>query len=605
MVNEGDPRKEHILARRFVVYDPTLKAADEYLEQEKYKVLVMGEPNPDKVYFPPQAESINGVSTPQPVLESEPNTEEPDPVVRQDLEEAGADVGVSIWGGKGTYSSHIGANSIQEAFDAVTTSRIVLRRKADGPLAAGSIGGHYSTERFPVDRDPDRGAGFGYAYHDSDYLILTDNKPYMIYLGRQREELLAHRPNFDNRINSRRVPNEIIYYQVLANQFRGTLRRAEKGQIVRFSLRDFKTPDLAEVSYVLGKFGKHKLVWHASESMIGANEYVRRKVRVQKVTPVGTNEFDVVLAMERDIFPPFLLTPLPLQLPKGVKVQSASIAGVVCTISTGEEGPCVDVPLRTALTGGCKMTLRPAAPDMTIPDRMPVTLTIRNTSDKPIAGARLTWVGSIGLTVSGGEGTFDLPAKGSKTIQATARTVKGARFGIAPVAAVVTAKDGRVFMEGFELVVAPRLRVSMDPMQSVPLPKGREQYFFVHIDNFRSGKPDGPPNTFISHKAGACKGTIGFDLPPGMKAVPPTQPFELADREAKTLVFKIENSRYSAATGEMVKPVIRFEGQSEPVNVLFPGTIVIRDEARVAPKALDATGLLVYAPWDDRTKNGA
>ncbi len=89
LVNEGDPRKEHILARRFVVYDPTLDAADEYLKQEKYKVLVMGEPNPDKVYFPPQAESINGVSTPQPVLESEPNTEEPSPVVRQALEAAG------------------------------------------------------------------------------------------------------------------------------------------------------------------------------------------------------------------------------------------------------------------------------------------------------------------------------------------------------------------------------------------------------------------------------------------------------------------------------------------------------------------------------------
>ena len=123
----------------------------------------------------------------------------------QDLEEAGADVGVSVWGAKGTYASHIGANTIQEAFDAVTTSRIVLRKKADGLVAVGSTGGHYSTRRFPVDRNPDRGSGFGYAYHDSNYLMLSDNKPYMIYLGQTRagqdgprKKLLASRENHDN-----------------------------------------------------------------------------------------------------------------------------------------------------------------------------------------------------------------------------------------------------------------------------------------------------------------------------------------------------------------------------------------------------------------------
>jgi len=52
----------------------------------------------------------------------------------------------------------------------------------------------------------------------------------------------------------------------------------------------------------------------------------------------------------------------------------------------------------------------------------------------------------------------------------------------------------------------------------------------------------------------------------------------------------------------MVKPVVRFDGEKEPVNVLFPGTTVIRGKTRVAPKALDDTGLLVYASWDDKTK---
>ena len=54
LVEEGDLRKEHIIARRFVVYDPTVKTADELLKEERYKILVMGEPVPGKILFPPQ-----------------------------------------------------------------------------------------------------------------------------------------------------------------------------------------------------------------------------------------------------------------------------------------------------------------------------------------------------------------------------------------------------------------------------------------------------------------------------------------------------------------------------------------------------------------------
>lgn len=63
LVQAGDPRKLHILARRFVIYDPTLPAAEELLKQERYKILVQGEPTPGKVWFLPQ-ESIKAPAAP-------------------------------------------------------------------------------------------------------------------------------------------------------------------------------------------------------------------------------------------------------------------------------------------------------------------------------------------------------------------------------------------------------------------------------------------------------------------------------------------------------------------------------------------------------------
>ncbi len=521
------------------------------------------------------------------------------------LEAAGADIGIGIWGGKGTYASHIGANTIQGAFDAVVTSRMVLRRSCRGPLACGSIGGHYGTMSFPVNRSPENRSGFGYAYHDANYLLLSDNKPYMVYLRRQGGEVLMNRANYDNRIDSRRVPNEVIYYQILANKFRGTLRRVKAGQIVRFSLRDFKAPDLEECAEVIGPFGKHALIWQGTEADLGANEYIRRKVHVREVKAVGGRECAITLGIEEDAFVPFLVTPLPLALPASVKVAKATVAGIDCPVTERAEATYVDVPLRAALTAGCRMSVKPAAADMTVPDKLELALTLTNPSDKPVTGAKLRWVGNISFRVSGGPGApFDLPPKGKKEIKAVAATGKGARFGITPFQAVVTAtQDGedRVFMEGFEVVVAPRLRVEVDPMQRIPMPPGRYQHFFVRIDNKKSKSPGGPPNTFISHKAGPCKGTVGFDLPKGMRAEPAQQPFDLAANQEKTLVFKIFNEAWDEEPG-MVRPAIRFAGESRAVRVLFPGTTVVRSRKLLDFKPLDEKGLLVYASWDDRTK---
>lgn len=529
------------------------------------------------------------------------------PAYLKAIEAAGADIGIHVWGARGGYSSHIQGNTVQQAFDSIATSRLVMRKSCTGPLATGAIGGHYGLQSFAIGRNPDKGSGSGFAYHDCNYLLLSDNKPYIVYLGRQHPPFMTTRANFDNRIDSRRVPNEIIYYQILANQFRGTLRRAQMGQIVRFSLRDFRAPDLKDCADVIGPFGKDPDIWHASEADLGANEYVRKKVRVKAVRPAGAGAVDIVLAVAADTFPPYLLTPLPLQLPAGAKVAAATVNGAACTVTARKAGPVVDVPLRDALRAGCRMTLTPSAPDMTVPDRMPVTLKIENPTDRPITAARLAWAGNIDFKVTGGEGAaFDVPAKGAKTIQAVATTGDGARFGITPVQAVVTATHGgtkRVFMEGFEITVAPAVRLELDPASQVPMFKGRYQHFLVRIDNRKTTRSDGLPNTLISHKAGACKGTLGWLLPAGMRAEPPEQAFELGENDTRNFVFKIHNDVWSEEAG-MIRPVVKLAGSDRPLRVPFPGTRVVRAKSKIHYTPLDAQGLLVEASWDDRTRNG-
>lgn len=58
IVNAGDPRKEYVITRRRVIYDPSLPDVDQLIKEERYKVLVEGEPTPDKVWFPAQGDKI-------------------------------------------------------------------------------------------------------------------------------------------------------------------------------------------------------------------------------------------------------------------------------------------------------------------------------------------------------------------------------------------------------------------------------------------------------------------------------------------------------------------------------------------------------------------
>jgi len=545
------------------------------------------------------------------------------------LEEAGAEVGVSgYWGAHGGYASLIAGNSAQGAFDAIATSRLAVRNMVRGAvLPSGGCGGHCSTYHFVMDRNMDASSGYGAVFLDSNFLNVgfSSQQCLSIFLGLEGPERVVVRKLNRNTMRSKNVPNELIYFQLLAGQFEGAVRKAREGQVVQFSLRDFKAEDMKMLEESIGAYGKHPAIWHATDGMIASGEYARKNVHILEVRKSGAKQVEVALGVEKDTFAPYLITPLSLSLPKRFPIESASFEGAPCgvTVDPKTPVPIVTIPIHTHLAGGCAMSLKQSAQDMTVPDRMPATLTIRNTLDKPITDAKLTWVGSSrfsgltparrgrgvqtgvkagpGLTVrSTDDGPFTLGPGKTKTIAATATTVRGARFGIIPVQAVLKGKvDGRerVFLGGFEITVAPMMRVDMIPNLRMPLPKGRHQYFEVRLANGKAR------DKFIHHKAGPCRGVLSFDLADGLVAEPAEQAFDFKAGDSKTFQVKITNTQWGAEDVK-IKPIITLAGSKEALELLEPGTTVVRDEAQVAHKPLDETGLLVYWGFND-DKQGA
>ncbi|KKM17178.1 hypothetical protein LCGC14_1678380, partial [marine sediment metagenome] len=518
------------------------------------------------------------------------------------LEKAGAEVGVTgYWGAKGGYASLIEGNSAQEAFDAVATSRLAVRKLVVGRVVpSGSCGGHISPFSFPVDRNMDAQSGYGAVFQDSNFLALGfgSQQCISVFLGLEGAQQVTVRSLNRNTMRSRSVPNELIYYQLLAGQFEGAIRQAREGQIVQFSLRDFKQADLKLLEKNIGEYGKHPAIWHATDGMIASGEYIKKNVHILEIRKSGAKQYEITLGVEKDAFAPYLMVPLSLALPKRFPVESASFEGRPCrvTVVAKTKVPHVTIPLDTYLTAGCTMTLAQSAPDMTIPDAMAVTLTLTNTLDKPISDARLTWIGSSrfsGLTPSKrGRGTrmgvkagpglavssaddspFTLPAGGTKKIAATARTVRGARFGIIPVQAVLTGKvDGRerVFLGGFEITVAPIMRVDMVPNIRMPLPKGEHQYFEIRLANGKGR------DKFIHHKAGPCRGVLSFRLPEGMTAEPAEHPFDFGANDRKTFLVKVTNGAWGKQE-VTVKPIIKLAGSEEALELIEPGTKLVFD----------------------------
>ena len=90
-------------------------------------------------------------------------------------------------------------------------------------------------------------------------------------------------------------------------------------------------------------------------------------MHLRSVRPAGEKAVHIELGLEEDLFPPFLLAPLSLELPAGVDVKSASLAGMACPApARSEEKVHVQVPLGAALSSGVRMTLDQPAPDMTV-----------------------------------------------------------------------------------------------------------------------------------------------------------------------------------------------------------------------------------------------
>lgn len=526
-------------------------------------------------------------------------------------------VGVSPWNTKGGYSSAIQGNTIQETFDALMTSRLQIRKKTQLPVAFCHTGGHFSEGTFPRNRNFDAGIGYSAAYQDAHFLHLArgSSNPYMVCLGYGGKKEISLRSRNNNTMDTKKVPNELIYYQILASQFEGTLAGRQKGKFVMYSIRDFKKADLDELTMNIGEFGaEHRDIWHASPNMLVSHFYLREKTMISAVKPAVPNAFELELAIDRDLYPPFAFEPLSLALPKSLPIKSASVDGVPGKVTKKADGVYLDLPVQKALREGLRMTLVQQKPDMTIPDTMELTLKIKNTSGKPIQNARLSWLGSkglrdsVGLTVSGGEGeAFTLAPGQEKAIKAKARTARGTRFGIMPVYATIQATHGktpRTFSEGFEIVVAPMLRVEMFPQNQISFPRGRDQWVIVQVANGRSSQKGGPVNKFISHKAGPCKGHVVLDLPKGMTCEPAKISFDLKEDDSATVHFKVTNNAWGKER-VFIKPQILLDGAKEPLDSINYGTRVCRSKAKTEPKALDEAGLLVYAPFDNRKNKGA
>ncbi len=522
------------------------------------------------------------------------------------LEDAGAEIGMAQ--GIGYGSPH---RAVQVNYDIAAADRLALKKKCIGPVICSTVNiGNYPSSRalyyFAAARSPDYARGYGAVYHDSNFRFLYHPSPvvkYLLYLGRGPGEPRTMVAKHDSAGKSgRKAPNERLFYRLLANQFRVALRLVEAGKFVKFRIRDFKQADLEEMGRIIGKYGKHHLIWHATEGEVGAYSYLKAKSRVAEVKRIGAGEVEVTVALAGDVFPPHLLAPLSLKLPSGVEVTSAGIGRISCEVVEQSDGPHVVVPVGRALRDGCEMALETSAPDMTVPDRMPVTLTVRNTSGEPLADGRLEWVGDAGIsgaegmTVTGGTDTpFTLPPAGEHKIKAVVRTLSGARFGLTPILAKVTATVGgrrRVFLEGFEIVVAPLVALRQDPYNRFPLAKGRRQDFLVHVDN---------RSRFLAHKAGPCKGVVTFKLPAGMAAVPAEQPFELKQNDVRTLTFTIRNNQWGKDP-VWVRPVVRLGGAKTIFETPYPGTRVYRDEKHLAASGVNGQGLLAY--WSCGDKKG-
>jgi len=539
------------------------------------------------------------------------------------LEDSGVEIAASSFpGGKGTYQSFIGDNTVQEAFDVVAWSRHQLMTKASGAVRVAAISGHLNPPRWILQRDLNRRAGYGAVASDAGFrLAIYDAQSATACVLGHRGKKQTHQWWYRSLSSMRtsRIPNELIYYQLLANAFDAATKRVGPGAIIRIQLRDFDESDLLDVKEQIEPYGKHPDIWHVTFGDVLSNQYLREMVRFEDVKMNGTRGV-LKMGIRADVFGPVIQTPLSVRFPKGAnpaQVKLAGMAGQVCErksyVAKRKYYHAV-LPIQQAIRDGIKVEWSFEKEVLSVPDESKLTVTLKNFLKTPIENTKLAWYAPTGLpagadelgreiygegmSVSGGTDLKRIKPGQEVKIGAVVKTGPNCRFGILPISLALQGRVNgvdRLFLDGAEVPIMPLLGLEMIPHMRMPIRKDETLYYQVTVSNkFR----------FLHPETGACEGILRLDMPPGMACEPEAHGLKLGEKEARVFVFKVTSRQWNPMDS-YIRPQITLAGQGAPLSILEPGVLVIRDQKRIDIKPLDESGLLVYASYDDATKNGA
>ncbi|PCJ57757.1 MAG: hypothetical protein COA79_14825 [Planctomycetota bacterium] len=539
------------------------------------------------------------------------------------IEDTGAHIGVSTFpGGKGTYKSNIGANTIQEAFDIVAYARLKIKGMSKGNVFVSAQNGHFNLSSWVHNRDNSNDYGYGAVFSDANFRTLVKSTSSEIltllgFSGRHKGSISGYQHLSSMKVKN--IPNELIYYKILVNAFKGAISRKGAGIVVKIQLRDFNKNDLNVVKRELSPYGNHPLIWHVNQGMILSNNYLKGIIKIFDVSFTGKKGV-LKMGIRKDVYGPIINTPLSIKFPKGIKIKSLTLFGEKGTVKEREgfipsrKYQHVTVPIHNSFKGGLEDTWTFDKKEMLVPSKNSFSIKIKNNSKKEIKNIKLHWYTTKGLPIGKnklsraiyGNGTIitgtpdktTISPNGTLNIKGSIETRKFSRLGLIPISLNIEATiDGikRYLLLGHEIAIKPYLGINMIPKQQFPLKVNEHQYMQVTVSN---------KNKFLHSSTGVCKGIVKLLLPDGMKAAPEQFTFNLKKSDTVKVIFKVTNLKWDDNPGKII-PIILLNGQTTPIShVAFQGTTVIRNQILIDLKPLDDMGMLVYASYDDLTKGG-
>ncbi|MCJ8331059.1 MAG: hypothetical protein MJH11_13925, partial [Lentisphaeria bacterium] len=524
------------------------------------------------------------------------------------LEATGVELALGRYpGAKGNYQSFIGRNTAQEAFDTVAASRIELLSKIKGQLFVASISGHLKSGKWVLQREPyaTRTMGFGAVMSDANFRLTYMDKPSVItaLLGYKGEDQtsVAYYQQLTS-MDTRKIPNEMIYYQILANAFKGATKRVGRGVIVRIQVRDFGKKDLLDIKDQIAEYGSHPNIWHANMGMLLSNQYLQGCIKVLDVKCTGKKGV-LTLGIKKDVYGPIIQTPLSLKFPKKVRVTSASAFGMDAKVDSrvsrlaNRSYSHVSIAAKKAFHEGLSFEWSFKKKTLTTPDQTEFEVVVRSQLKHALSNIKLHWYAPTGVpigkkdqhTIIYGKGTVvsgkanktTLAPGGTLTIKGTLQTHKHSRFGLTPVSLNIEGQLGktrRLFLNGAEIPVMPLLGVEMHPRKQMPMRKGDVQYFRVKVSN---------ENAFLHpNSASANKGVLRLTPFEGLAIEPKSISFQLKKNESKYFIFKVTNSIWSDQIIRL-RPEITLAGSKTPISNLAVGTRIVREQKLIDIKPLD------------------